>query len=1041
MPKLIVDGFIRQLLVTEGYGGKDPLRADPFEGVEKTCSPTYMIEYGGEEPMPLVAIAGVGREQRPYHEEPEIGHFGASIAGTFREGIPREEAQAPILLSLAIAGMDREGERSPEQFYPLVPSLSGFGREQLLTQGEQGGSVTLQYEAGVYEGSADTYIYEHTTSLNYSTEDELQMREEATVHTRSLIVFGEHGIPPGAVVNSAILTLVIGNDANTGNPAGNVIRFHRVVRQVECSEATWDQPLGGESWSAPGCGDGVNDYDETDYADVDTSGAATDDSYDIDVTSLVASALQSSLPITFRVSQVRDEGYPNRWRYWDSNEYATVAYRPKLTVTYGGGGGEAVPRVTPTELPFGEVGMLYQREREVQIFNDGPASSILYGNVSVSGDSVFTITQGAGAFAITPAQSPHIVRVLFSPTAGLPYTGTLGTGISGVAAISLTGNGIIPTHTVQPTSLNFGDVSVGSYADLDIVVTSQDSRPYARLVVDANVVSSNYAIQAGGERVELGFNEQHTVTVRFSPVSSGVQTATVQMGGVVQNISCTGNGVGSGSSSPGPLIDVTPTSIDFGAIQGGQASGVLSFRVRNTGDAPATARVKMDTRGDDEKFTVPEDGDELDLSPQGYEDIECQFAPASGDSGQKTVIVRTGWPSTLDGSEQNVVTTIASSSHPTSWDTQTYAGPAFFADKVCWGLASYTCPGESSPRLYTAVWDDTLALPRPLYVYRTSPGGINDFDWVATLTPGETATRFMVGYSSDNATRSLVILTEKGDLGSPGTDPVKIWRTTNGYSFTPTDFTGEWIIGGLSDIYENEMWACVTRSRQIASPWTNVFRSTNEGSSWSQVGATINNFLTNAVRRHGAYYYCPGNWHDVGAGNQFLALNTSQVYRYPVAGGSWTKVYDAKFGSDPGLGYMTVSATYNGYLYMAALNRWESQGPSISRTADGTNYETGIKRFPGVYPGYEQGYPTVTGMYVHHGVLYCAVGNFYTPSQRVELWAYHPSMGWTMIYSSNSYGGARNFCPIGGKLYLPLGHWTGSKWGTDIMEIVPRGAS
>jgi len=95
-----------------------------------------------------------------------------------------------------------------------------------------------------------------------------------------------------------------------------------------------------------------------------------------------------------------------------------------------------------------------------------------------------------------------------------------------------------PECSVSETSLNFGNVNIDSYGDLDFTITNTGG---GTLSGDPNETCSHYSIVSGGEPYNLGGGQSHDVTVRFSPTSSGTKTCTIETGNpICSDVSCTG---------------------------------------------------------------------------------------------------------------------------------------------------------------------------------------------------------------------------------------------------------------------------------------------------------------------------------------------------------------------------------------------------------------------------------------------------------------------------------------------------------------------
>ncbi|MGH7772091.1 MAG: choice-of-anchor D domain-containing protein [Candidatus Binatia bacterium] len=86
-----------------------------------------------------------------------------------------------------------------------------------------------------------------------------------------------------------------------------------------------------------------------------------------------------------------------------------------------------------------------------------------------------------------------------------------------------------PDIDVQPASLDYGNVLVGSSSDVDLTV--QNTGTEALNVSEVSLVGMDigeFAILAGGEPFTLLPGETRIVTVRFAPTSPGAKSATLR---------------------------------------------------------------------------------------------------------------------------------------------------------------------------------------------------------------------------------------------------------------------------------------------------------------------------------------------------------------------------------------------------------------------------------------------------------------------------------------------------------------------------------
>jgi hypothetical protein len=163
------------------------------------------------------------------------------------------------------------------------------------------------------------------------------------------------------------------------------------------------------------------------------------------------------------------------------------------------------------------------------------------------------------------------------------------------AALMLAATVVAPTSVgaadpavegVSPSSLAFGNVVVGNTtATQEVTVTNTAATGSASLQIGtlsvSGATSANFALSAdscSGATIAPG--AACTVDVSFMPLSRGLRSASLQIpdeaAGSFQVVAMTGTGVA-------PVVSVTPSSLDFGAVDVGASAAVRRVTVSNAG--------------------------------------------------------------------------------------------------------------------------------------------------------------------------------------------------------------------------------------------------------------------------------------------------------------------------------------------------------------------------------------------------------------------------------------------------------------------------
>jgi hypothetical protein len=125
---------------------------------------------------------------------------------------------------------------------------------------------------------ADTYINADKPDENKGGETRFRTRPQSGEEKHSLLLFDLSGIPSGAIIDSATLTVMSKNGRSN-----HIVEVHPLTTLWSELTATWNTPDGNTAWS--GGAFGSADYDPTGYGTFVPVGGDTGVS--IDVTALV----------------------------------------------------------------------------------------------------------------------------------------------------------------------------------------------------------------------------------------------------------------------------------------------------------------------------------------------------------------------------------------------------------------------------------------------------------------------------------------------------------------------------------------------------------------------------------------------------------------------------------------------------------------------------------------------------------------------------------------------------------------------------------
>jgi len=178
--------------------------------------------------------------------------------------------------------------------------------------------------------------------------------------------------------------------------------------------------------------------------------------------------------------------------------------------------------------------------------------------------------------------------IVFSPSA----TGTRSAALTitsnaspATESAQLSGTGLAPAPavTLVPGSLDFGTVTQGSSASLNVSVTNSGTAPlHITTVVLGGANANDYNSSSPTCNSAVAVNSACTIIVTFTPLASGLRSATVTITddspGSPQTIAVKGTGV-----ATGPGVTFSPAVPSFPTITQGTSGGAQTLTVLNSG--------------------------------------------------------------------------------------------------------------------------------------------------------------------------------------------------------------------------------------------------------------------------------------------------------------------------------------------------------------------------------------------------------------------------------------------------------------------------
>jgi len=195
----------------------------------------------------------------------------------------------------------------------------------------------------------------------------------------------------------------------------------------------------------------------------------------------------------------------------------------------GTGTGSTAPQwaISPVYLSFGDIVTGKSATLPVTLTSTGTAA-LTIDSARMSGTG-FSVSGAVLPVTLNPKQTVTL-QVKFAPTAVGAAKGTL-TILSNASTkpaiyLNMIGTGSsTPQWTVSPTSLSFGDVTVGSSATLPVKLTSSGTA--ALTISSASISGTGFSMSGATFPVTLNPGQAITLSVKFSPTAAISSTGTI----------------------------------------------------------------------------------------------------------------------------------------------------------------------------------------------------------------------------------------------------------------------------------------------------------------------------------------------------------------------------------------------------------------------------------------------------------------------------------------------------------------------------------
>ncbi|MCK4413961.1 MAG: choice-of-anchor D domain-containing protein [Candidatus Eisenbacteria sp.] len=472
----------------------------------------------------------------------------------------------------------------------------------------------------------------------------------------------------------------------------------------------------------------------------------------------------------------------------------------EITVT--GTGLQPQCEVEPETLAFGEVRVDDSAIQTLTITNTG--TGLLEGEVGLSGGcDDFGIASGGGAYALSAGQFVE-VTVEFSPSGVGPGSCLVGMGNEDCSEVLCEGTGVQPVCDVSPTSLTFGTVVIGEYAEQGFSIQNTGTGTLTGSVSES---CSHYSITSGLGSYSLNEGEIRNVTVRYAPSSSGTHVCEVQTGAECANVNATGEG----ELAPQCLVSVS--ELDFGVVEVDNFAD-LQFTITNTGGGLLEGAVTEDCP----EFAITGGAAPYSLANGQNHLVTVTFTP-TGD-GAAACAVQAGAEA---GCEAVHCTGIGAAVLCFDFDDASLEG--WYVDYVLtWAsLTEFHDVGASTN--FQDSWSDVVNYPN---AYGSDPSGDSQGSyWLDTIVDGN----------------PIIVTVPPGDtwwlvhLQSPDLDDYAGWQEATGYSARALDHLS-W--AGPRDCYFSLHYTIWDEDLETERSWPDVFGTAMAIDTWQSYSVSFN---------------------------------------------------------------------------------------------------------------------------------------------------------------------------------------------------------
>jgi Abnormal spindle-like microcephaly-assoc'd, ASPM-SPD-2-Hydin/Protein of unknown function (DUF1573) len=318
---------------------------------------------------------------------------------------------------------------------------------------------------------------------------------------------------------------------------------------------------------------------------------------------------------------------------------------------------------SPSSLSFGSVSAGSSSSKSVTITNGGN-SNVTLSQVTVSAKDV-SASGISMPMTLTPGQNASL-NVAFSPSASESVTGnvTVTTTQGTSAVIAVSGSGTQAALALTPSSVSFGNVTVGAPNSQTIQISNTGTAVLT--ISQLSVTGTGFSTSSVGLPLSINPGAASTFNVQFAPQSAGSASGSVSLVSNAPNspsvLALSGAGIAATTT-----ISLSSNSLNFGSVNTG-SSAQQNVTITDTGNANVTiSQIGVTGSG----YSLTGAGTPVTLSPNQTLTFTVHFSPSSAgtDNGSVSIVSNaTGSPTSV-----SLAGTAVAQSHTValSWNAST----------------------------------------------------------------------------------------------------------------------------------------------------------------------------------------------------------------------------------------------------------------------------------------------------------------------------------------------------------------------------------